>query len=796
MTTAREPFGSALLLALTATATGWVSMIAWRGITELDGAYLGPLLVIGIGIAVSGVLVRRLAVPPLLAVLLQVLVAAWLMFWTVSGSLIPTGDAIDAFARAFSQAGDSARQYAPPVPDDVPGIHPLLILGGTAAMLSVDLLACTARKVSLIGLPLLLVYSIPVSVVPGGVSAWVFALTAVFFLLLLYLSEVAEVRSWGRPARTGDTAGFGVQTGAGRSPAVGIAAGAIALGILAPLVIPTLSLSVFGFGNRRGTGDDITVSNPMIDLKRDLERGEDVPLLRLESPEKGAATPSYLRISVLTQYENEAWRPGDRYTPPAQRAEGQELPQPGLANTVATDSSEYQVQTLDSFDSTYLPTLYPAASVSARGDWRFDDTTMDFISYDEDLDTRGIEYSMEALDRELTPKLLESASSSTQKVDAKYLDVPTLPPSVQDLTSQVTRNYTSRYEKAVALQEWFRTEFRYSLAKSSEGNSPNELEAFLNEDGGRVGYCEQFAASMALMARQLGIPSRVAVGFLEPDAVSPGVWEYSSHDMHAWPELYFENAGWVRFEPTPGTRAPEPAYTDGSSLTETPETPEGPSEQATPSQRPSEDPRRDTADRPETPEQTAPEQQEPDSFPWAPVLAGVAVVLVLIGLCLVPGLVRRRRREARLRGTAEEVWTELHDTAVDLRLGWPQGRSPRQVRDWLGELFGDPDDPVKEFHDPRSNPRARRALADIAAVLERNRYSRTEQSTAGTLAEEGRLCIEAMQAGALLRHRRRAKWLPASLWAQAGAPRSVPSVEEERPSELTSTGSGVAEHLD
>src|SRR5690606_28639518 len=71
-------------------------------------------------------------------------------------------------------------------------------------------------------------------------------------------------------------------------------------------------------------------------------------------------------------------------------------------------------------------------------------------------------------------------------------------------------------------------------------------------------YCEQFAASMAIMARSLGIPARVAVGYMPGSNVGDNTWEVKVHDAHAWPELYFEGFGWIRFEPTPSQQTGSP----------------------------------------------------------------------------------------------------------------------------------------------------------------------------------------------------------------------------------------------
>jgi hypothetical protein len=97
----------------------------------------------------------------------------------------------------------------------------------------------------------------------------------------------------------------------------------------------------------------------------------------------------------------------------------------------------------------------------------------------------------------------------------------------------------------------------------------------------RVGYCEQFAASMAVLARMVGIPSRVAIGYTGGVQVGDR-WEVGTNDSHSWPELYFEGVGWLPFEPTPSGAAgqgsarvpayaePRPTPTPGTSSTPTP----------------------------------------------------------------------------------------------------------------------------------------------------------------------------------------------------------------------------------
>src|SRR5207249_2988050 len=89
------------------------------------------------------------------------------------------------------------------------------------------------------------------------------------------------------------------------------------------------------------------------------------------------------------------------------------------------------------------------------------------------------------------------------------------------------------------------------------GGSVDALDDFLF--GSRRGYCEQFAGAYAALARSVGLPTRVAVGFT-PGTYdeATGVWRVTTREAHAWPEVYLSGVGWTAFEPTPGRVLPDP----------------------------------------------------------------------------------------------------------------------------------------------------------------------------------------------------------------------------------------------
>jgi transglutaminase-like putative cysteine protease len=121
---------------------------------------------------------------------------------------------------------------------------------------------------------------------------------------------------------------------------------------------------------------------------------------------------------------------------------------------------------------------------------------------------------------------------------------------VYDRARAVAGETSSPYAAVVALEAWFRSTggFTYSeQPRSTPGLPP--LVGFVVDT--RTGYCQHFAGGMAMMLRLLGIPARVAVGFV-PGHYRQGEWRVTDHDAHAWVEVWFRGYGWLPFDPTPG----------------------------------------------------------------------------------------------------------------------------------------------------------------------------------------------------------------------------------------------------
>lgn len=132
---------------------------------------------------------------------------------------------------------------------------------------------------------------------------------------------------------------------------------------------------------------------------------------------------------------------------------------------------------------------------------------------------------------------------------APYLALPHMAPEVVALAHSIVRGASGARAEAMALAGWFRSgRFVYSLHPPAAGSDP--LGTFLFHT--RTGFCQQFAAAFAVLARIDGVPTRLAIGFTAGRRSSDGETVVTGADAHVWPEVYLgPQAGWVSAEPTP-----------------------------------------------------------------------------------------------------------------------------------------------------------------------------------------------------------------------------------------------------
>ncbi|HUT18183.1 MAG TPA: transglutaminaseTgpA domain-containing protein [Anaerolineae bacterium] len=131
----------------------------------------------------------------------------------------------------------------------------------------------------------------------------------------------------------------------------------------------------------------------------------------------------------------------------------------------------------------------------------------------------------------------------------RYLELPeALPQRVRDLAAEVTTGYDNAYDKAAALESFLR-EYEYNEKIEAPPEGVDRVDYFLFEM--KEGYCNYYASAMAVMARSVGIPARVAAGYARGDWEDEAkVYRVRQHHAHAWVEVFLPRFGWVEFEPT------------------------------------------------------------------------------------------------------------------------------------------------------------------------------------------------------------------------------------------------------
>ncbi|MEU9402039.1 transglutaminaseTgpA domain-containing protein [Streptomyces sp. NPDC048242] len=734
-------------------------------------------LLVGVQAGV-GAAARRVPLARPLIVLAQLLVSLLLLTLVFAreqalAGLFPGPEAFTHFSELLREGSDDVSRYAPPAPL-TDGIRLMLIGGVLIVHLLVDTLAVTFRAAAPAGLPLLALYSVAAGLSGGGADWLWFLLAAAGYLMLLLAEGRDRVTRWGRvfgATARAPGAGDGIPAAPVRT---GRRIGAVALGValLVPLALPAMRGGLLagtgaGVGAGSGNGGMISAVNPLVSLRDSLNVDSDRQVLSLRTNAEDLSD-MYVRIVSLDDFDGTTWKPAQRHIVGVPDA----FPTPiGLGPDVRRTTVRTTISAAESYAQDWLPMPYPPTGVRIGGNWRYEPVGMTLVG-DHRQTTRGATYLVTSLDVRPTARQLASAPKPPDALRREYTDVPpALPKVVARTAKEVTSGAANHYEEAVKLQEWFAEDggFRYDT-QVQVGRGPNAIANFLRD---KQGFCVHFSFTMAAMARTLGIPARVAVGFAPGTPQADGTVSVSLKDAHAWPELYFEGVGWTRFEPTP-TRGTTPSYTRRQTPDSALPDPALPSRGSSAAPSPQASASESCAAGSAAPAVCA----APSEAVAAPGGGGgtpgglraallVLGVLVLLALPLTPLLWRRRARSRRLgaharsdEGAAEHTlaaWQELTDSAWDHGIVPDESLTPRAAAERivrLGEL----------------DEEAGAAVHRVADAVEQVLYAPRPRSATGVAADVRR-ALTGLRASAGRATRLRALFAPRSavraLWAAA-----------------------------
>ncbi|MDQ3108024.1 MAG: DUF3488 and transglutaminase-like domain-containing protein [Actinomycetota bacterium] len=420
-----------------------------------------------------------------------------------------------------------------------------------------------------------------------------------------------------------------------------------------------------------GPSTRATIS-PLVDIRGRIVDQRDIEVFTVK-----ANQPSYWRLTSLDTFDGRIWSSNSTYTDVRGTLRSDEILQPTLDT-----QSLLQDFSITGLASIWLPAAFRPQRASGV-EVSFASDTSSLITPEDTTD--GTEYSVRSAIPKMTPALLEqSPPQAPQEIIDQYLDLPPISPRVRNEALRIVANAATPYQRALALQNHFKTRYRYDI-NAGAGHDERTLETFLFQS--KSGYCEQFAGTYAVLARLIGLPARVAVGFT-PGVFDEeeGVYRVSGGHGHAWAEVYLQGYGWVQFDPTPGRGDPQAsAYTglpaaqdDTIGQTGTAEAPTTTAVPQDPEVTPTTDPVFDAGD-----QALSTTDEERPGLPSIVRLLLAVLGAIALWAIVVPALHLRQRRQRRHRpGTAAQVMADWSDTAEVLAAAGVTRRSSETMSEY------------------------------------------------------------------------------------------------------------------
>ena len=488
----------------------------------------------------------RVALGPaaLLSALAAVLVVSWTVFGHTTAYGLPWAGTLHAARVALGNASDVYRNSAPPAPA-IPGFTLAGAFGAACAAFLADWAAFRMRATTEACLPSFSLFVLSCALAQGhhvilAAGIWLGALLC-FFLVR-------------QPALDGGTTAWFASRDR-RGPGTVVAAGAVlaaltvgAAALLGPSLPGASIKPVIDWRHQTHNTGGRNTGSPLVDIKARLHDESQQEVFTVATDR-----PVYWRLTSLDNFDGSGWSLNDTY----QRAGTALPPGPTVGSTIDAPLPLHTDFRIEGLSSIWLPAGYRPVRLSGVRRISYSADASSLITDRSTSD--GLSYSVDSQVPSPSVGVLRAAprADPTDPAIARYLQVPrNVPASVLSLAVRQTRGAGTPYDEALLLQNWLRgPSFRYSLDVPPD-DSQEALVNFLTRT--RAGFCQQFAGAYAVLARELGLPARVAVGFTGGALGSDGLWHVKDADAHAWPEVYFPGSGWVAFEPTPGRGSPDP----------------------------------------------------------------------------------------------------------------------------------------------------------------------------------------------------------------------------------------------
>jgi transglutaminase-like putative cysteine protease len=361
-----------------------------------------------------------------------------------------------------------------------------------------------------------------------------------------------------------------------------------------------------------------------------------------------ALYPQDLRLVALNQFDGANWST----TAPYKR--GGAVIGTTVRQQAVTSSIEAEV-TMTELDGPWIPSVADPQNVT--GVSVIVDPLSGSLVAPEKV-KKGDSYQVRSLRPELDPEqLILLPVGSTEEARNALLVAPGMPPLLKEMARTAIGDSQLPFQRAFELRNYLRTSFTLDNAAST-GFSYGHLERAFITKGEATD--EQFATMFATLGREVGLPTRVVVGFLPPPANPQGDVVVHGSDARAWPEVFFEGVGWLPFVATPSENGNGDSSIgfNGQDEVELRETPPEPTPAPTP---------------PEVLQATnplPPVQPQPTSFNRARIVIPVLVVLAMIALALASvAMIKSRRTAARRTGTPRQAvigaWRDVLDRLAE-----------------------------------------------------------------------------------------------------------------------------------